>query len=323
MVLIEYKIGLNGTETVDKVADSIRFLRNFEPRNGEGYYLAFSGGKDSCVVKALCDMAGVKYDAHYAVTSVDPPELIRFIKTYHPDVIFDFPKRYYVDEDGNEREETITMWNLIPRKLMPPTRIARYCCACLKESNGLGRITLTGVRRAESGARSKNRNLAEIGSSKKTRIFLNTDNDASRVEVENCYKKRQTVVNPIINWTNEDVWEFIKKYDIPYCELYNQGYTRLGCIGCPMNSQAAARDFARYPKYKQMYLRAFARMLEEHKKRGMSTDHVIWDTPEDVMAWWLGEDTKRKDDPQIKMFAEMGIEDDDQIEMFEETPEAW
>ena len=70
----------------DKVQIAIERLQTFEPP--EGYYLAFSGGKDSVAVKALADMAKVKYDAHYAVTSVDPPELIHFVKKEHPDVIF-------------------------------------------------------------------------------------------------------------------------------------------------------------------------------------------------------------------------------------------
>lgn len=130
----------------DLVEMSINRFRLFEPE--EGYYLAFSGGKDSCVIKALADMAGVKYDAHYRVTSVDPPELVQFIKEYHPDVIMDRP----LDKDGKQ----ITMWNLIPKKKMPPTRIVRYCCSELKESGGQGRFTVTGVRWAESAKR-KNR----------------------------------------------------------------------------------------------------------------------------------------------------------------------
>lgn len=135
----------------DKVEEAVSLLRDFEP--AEGYYLAFSGGKDSCVVKALCDMAGVKYEAHYSVTSVDPPELVRFIRKHHPDVIFDVP--HY--NDGRP----ITMWNLIPKKKMPPTRLARYCCAVLKETGGKGRVVLTGVRWAESINRTKNRGLSE------------------------------------------------------------------------------------------------------------------------------------------------------------------
>lgn len=126
----------------DKVQVAIDRLRAFEPP--EGYYLAFSGGKDSVVIKALADMAGVKYDAHYTLTSVDPPELVHFIKTFK-DVAIDRP----MDKDGHQ----VTMWNLIPKKKLPPTRIARYCCAELKEHGGDGRFTVTGVRWAESARR--------------------------------------------------------------------------------------------------------------------------------------------------------------------------
>lgn len=85
---------------LDRVEVAIKRLQTFEPP--EGYYLAFSGGKDSVVIKALADMAGVKYDAHYNVTSVDPPELIQFVREHHTDVKWEFPR----DKDGNR----ITMW---------------------------------------------------------------------------------------------------------------------------------------------------------------------------------------------------------------------
>lgn len=137
-----HQLDLYGRDKVDK---AILRLQTYEPK--EGYYLCFSGGKDSCVIKALADMAGVKYDAHYNVASVDPPELVRFIKEVHPDVEF----TYHRDKDGNR----ITMWNLIPKKSMPPTRIVRYCCAYLKESGGKGRLKVTGVRWAESARRKK------------------------------------------------------------------------------------------------------------------------------------------------------------------------
>ena len=129
-----------------KLEVAIQRLKTFEP--SEGYYLAFSGGKDSAVIKALADMAGVKYDAHYNVTSVDPPELVRFIKEKYPDVIWEYPRH----KDGTRA----TMWNLIPKKKMPPTRLVRYCCQVLKESGGDGRFTITGVRWAESSNRKNN-----------------------------------------------------------------------------------------------------------------------------------------------------------------------
>lgn len=143
------------SELAEKVKKSIDRIKAFEPRDGRGYYLAFSGGKDSVVCKALLDMAGVKYDSTYRVTSVDPPELVRFIRDRHPDVKREVP--IYGTRRGPEWEgKPVTMWNLIPWKGMPPTRIARYCCDFLKESGGDGRMTVTGVRWAESVNRKAN-----------------------------------------------------------------------------------------------------------------------------------------------------------------------
>ena len=271
----------------DKVQNSIDALRSFEPP--EGYYLAFSGGKDSVVVKHLCDMAGVKYDAHYNVTSVDPPELVQFIKEKYPDVSRDIPH----DEDG----KPITMWNLIPRMKVVPTRIMRFCCEELKERGGVGRMTLTGVRWAESARRKKHQGLAVIMGNN---TVLNNDNAESRELLESCYKKRKTVINPIINWEDEDVWEFIHRENIPYCKLYDEGEKRLGCIGCPLSgSRTMERDFAKYPKYKELYLKAFGTMIAERERAGLSIKG--WETPEKVMEWWLSPKADKPIEGQIGM----------------------
>lgn len=301
MALCEMRIAEDGSVyEYSKIENSIRWLKSFEPP--DGYFLAFSGGKDSCVLKALADMAGVKYGAHYSVTSVDPPELIRFIREHHPDVQFDFPREDPDDPDS----PVITMWNLIPRKSIPPTRLARYCCEVLKESAGIGRVTLTGVRWAESTKRKKNRNLVHIGELR-SRIVLNNDNEDSRKMVENCYQHSKTVVNPIIDWTDSDVWEFIRDNKIPYCNLYDLGYKRLGCIGCPMNPESARGELDRNPKYKQNYLKAFARMIEERKIKGLKAT-VDWSTPEKVMEWWLGKSVGYDED-QLTIL-ELGLDDD-------------
>lgn len=269
----------------DKVQRSIDILKSFEPP--EGYHLAFSGGKDSQCVYHLAKMAGVKFDAHYSVTSVDPPELVMFIKKNYPDVIFDH--HYWNDgkpehcfSDG--RPKPMTMWSVIADHTIPPTRQARYCCQSLKESSGKGRVVVTGVRWAESQNRRKLHGIADIQTTSQKKhlqamedatnykrnksggISFLDDNDISRKMVEQCYQKNKVTINPIVDWTEEDVWEFIKEVaKVPYCELYDQGFTRLGCIGCPLQGrEGMLADFERWPKYKELYIKAFDKMIANH-----------------------------------------------------------
>lgn len=259
----------------DKVEQAIERFRMYEPE--EGYYLAFSGGKDSCVIKALADMAGVKYDAHFNHTSVEAPETIYFVRQHYPDVIIDYPR----DADGNR----ITMWNLIPRKKMPPTRIARYCCEALKEGGGAKRFTVTGVRWAESAKRKTSRGGLEIPtreSGTRRRERTDPDNPDNSILARYCPTKGKKVLNPIIDWSNEEVWEFIHEYDIPINPLYKQGCKRVGCVGCPMNSQQQ-QELEKYPKFKELYINAFDRMLQNMD----DAEGITWKTGQDVFDWWV------------------------------------
>ena len=300
------------SELKGKVETSIERIKNFDPLSFSGknsYYLAFSGGKDSVVCKTLLEMAGVKYDAHYRVTSVDPPELVRFIKEKHPDVNRDVPRYTEYGEGAYLGDDLIgkpiTMWNLIPRKMMPPTRIARYCCEYLKESGGDGRLTVTGVRWAESINRRKKQGVATIRGNKKLakelednpyfRIngnngaVLVNDNSESREIIDACTTRFKTCLNPIIDWTDQNVWDFIKAEHVPYCELYDEGFHRLGCIGCPMAQKKGREiEFLRWPKYKQAYLHAFEKMLEYRQQRGkMQGTWRKGTTAKDVFNWWM------------------------------------
>lgn len=262
----------------DKVETAIDRLRRFEPK--DGYYLAFSGGKDSVTIKALADMAGVKYTAHYSVTTVDPPELVQFVKTFE-DVEMVIP-RY---KDGS----AVSMWNLIPKKRMPPTRLVRFCCEYFKEQEGDGEAVVTGVRWAESVRRRQNRASLEIGEKnglEEKMALYDADEEGAEMLVVG---KPRWHLNPIIDWEDDDVWEFIKSNHIPYCSLYDEGFTRLGCIGCPMVGGVKQKEqFKRWPKYRENYVRTFDRLLEARREAGLKNNGQAssWVDGESVMEWW-------------------------------------
>lgn len=245
--------------TVDKVKEAVAILRKYEPP--EGYYVAFSGGKDSLCVYWLTKIAGVKCDYHYNFTTVDPPELVKFARTFE-DVQIEHPG---VDK---------TMWALIIKHGIPPVRKIRYCCQELKESKAAGRLKVLGVREEESSKR-KGRTVVEFGS---------PIGDA---------------INIIYHWSEADVWEFIGCNLIDYCSLYDEGFSRLGCVGCPMGgAKKMLREFERWPLYKRAYLRAFDKMLKERSYREKD---VPWETAQDVFDWWVYGNPK-KDGDQLKLW---------------------
>lgn len=183
MALVEYDLF---GEKRDKVKTAIDRLQAFEPQ--EGYYVADSGGKDSTCVVKLCEMAGVKFDAHYHATTIDPPQLVRFI-----------------------------------RKL---------------------------------------------------------------------------------DWTSEDVWEFVRLYNVPYCELYDFGFKRLGCVSCPLGGYASMqRDLEFFPQFKSFYIRTFDEMLDARRKAGKPINRH-WTDGESVLRWWVGKGGESKDELQLGIFDE-------------------
>ena len=262
--------------TINKPETAIERIKAFEEQalsmHPDGYYVAFGGGKDSETTLDLVRKSGVKHTVHFHITTVDPPELIRFIRKHYPGITWERPAK--------------TMWQLIVEKMSPPTRIIRYCCEALKEGGGDGRMVITGIRWAESVKRAKRR-MVESCQRKKNKMFL----------------------HPIIDWKDEDVWEYIKSYNLPYCELYDQGFKRIGCIGCPMSGDARYKEFARWPKYEKLYRRSFAAAAAanraalgiEYGGKGRLAK-LRWTDGDDMFRWWMNENSLSTNDDQMTLF---------------------
>ena len=289
MALVEFD--LYGTR-INKVDLAVRRIREFEPiSNGfmdEPYFVAYSGGKDSDVLRILFELAGVKHDLVHNHTTVDAPETVRYIRTI-PNIQILKPH--------------ISMWDLIVKKRMPPTRTRRYCCDVLKEGTAQGRFLVTGVRWDESNGRKNNRSSLEVLSKdRKKSLKLNVDNDESRKMLETCSVKGKRVLNPIVDWKNEDVWEFLRLHRCESNPLYKMGFNRVGCVGCPMaGKKGMIFGFERYPKIKDLYMMAFRKMLDARQNDGL--EEAGWKSEQDVFEWWVyGRDFGvRKEYEQIHM----------------------
>lgn len=294
MALLEHR--LDGD--INKVETAIKRIQ-LANLSEEPLYVCYSGGKDSKVIRHLMGMSGVPYELHYNLTTVDIPSVVREILD-DKEVIVD--KARFAD--GTQK----TMWNLIVKKHMPPTRICRYCCAELKEQGGQGRIKVTGVRAAESVRRAKQAGTAKILDNKGSGLIIhNMDNDESRRMIEQCYRTKATIINPIIDWTDDDIWEFSKVENIKQNPLYIQcggNKKRLGCILCPMaRLEERLNDLKEYPKIAECYVKAFDKMLDNMPEN----KGVTWKNGQEVMDWWLF-GNKETDENQIT-FEDLGVDE--------------
>lgn len=275
----------------DKVDIAVRRLQEAAEMSQMLYekplVITYSGGKDSDTVLKLAQIAKIPFEVQHSHTTADAPETVYHVRDKFRELELAGIKceiDYHTQPDGTRT----TMWNLIPRKLIPPTRLVRYCCAELKEGGGKDRMITTGVRWDESTAR-KSRGALEIISKRREKsIFLNNDNDEDRRLFETCTMKGKRVANPIIDWEISDVMDFLTGEKVKLCSLYSEGWKRVGCIGCPMAGKHRYAEFARYPTYKKAYIAAFDRMIEERNRRGkMEGETRFGYTGNDVFHWWM------------------------------------
>lgn len=210
-------------ELQKKVDFAIKLLQSI-PQDGD-IELSYSGGKDSDVILELAKMAGIPYRAIYKNTTIDPPGTIAHAKEMGAEVIR--PKE--------------TFFQLVSKKGFP-SRFGRFCCSSLKEYKICDRA-IQGIRRSESRKRAENYKEPEM-----CRVY--------------SAKEKVKLYLPILEWTDQDVEEFIKERNIKCHPLYyREGQfdvtKRLGCLGCPLKSrEKRIQEFMENPKLLKAWIRA-------------------------------------------------------------------
>ena len=233
------------TEQLERKVD--RAIRLIQSAAGDDVVeVSYSGGKDSDVILELAKMADIEYRAIYKNTTIDPPGTIKHCRDNGVEIL----------------QPKITFFKLVEKKGMP-TRRARFCCEKLKEYKVLDKA-IQGIRRSESTARAQRYN----------------EDDPIICRIYGAKKNHVSVILPILSWTDEDVAEFIQKRGIKCHPLYydEQGNfhpdRRLGCMGCPLRSDAGLSEFKDNPKLLRQIVKASKvwwdthPQLKSHKKFG-------------------------------------------------------
>lgn len=295
----------------NKIQHSVELIRKaeklaliYDPENG--FYNTFSGGKDSQALYYIVKMSGVKFQTHMNFTSVDPADVVRFVKTEYPSVI--------------RHKPLISIYNKAIEKGILPTMIRRWCCKEYKEIGGAGKVKLIGIRSEESVRRSK-RHEVEVSDKKfsgnieefkewknkqierKKKRTFNKNQDEFSVKNDNeirCINGKDSIlISPIFDWTQKDVWYFLNNIiKAPHCKLYDEGQERIGCILCPMASlKQIQKDIEKFPYVKKKWIDT----IKEMRENGIF-DYKYTDNPnatedeiaENIFDYWISRESYNK-----------------------------
>lgn len=240
----------------DAENEAIEFIKRYEPE--EGYFVGISFGKDSTVLYDLVKRSGVKAKFYYSFTGIDPPELTRFGKKYFPDVIWMKPK--------------MSFYKYMQIKGFP-TKFTRWCCDVLKKyPTILSRVPLRhrlmGIRAEESFNRSK------------------------RSRIEKNKRLGTWIYKPIFRWMEWEIWEYLDRYNLPYCSLYDEGFSRLGCVVCPFlanKNQASINKYKdRWPLHYKMFEKTMRKLWDNGEKERQIENGYSTTFEEFLNDWYLG-----------------------------------
>ena len=263
--------------------------------------VSYSGGKDSDVILQLAKESGVPFRVTHNLTTADPPDNVYYIRR-----VFAALREEGIDCRINVPKRSL--WRIMRETLVIPSRVMRVCCSELKERKMPDApYIVTGVRWAESAVRRAKSGIAMVhtavapprtsprytGGEQAAAAagLLTTDDASSRRLFEQCQMRGVRVLNPIIDWSDDDVWSYLHSRGIEGNPLYKEGWKRIGCVGCPLAGRRARElAFARYPGLYKAWHDAIAYVIARRKEMGnpMVRAGKEVESVEDVLGEWVG-----------------------------------
>jgi len=209
-------------------------------KKGYKFFIGFSGGKDSLVVMDLVQRVK-NIPAIFCNTGLEYPETIKYVEK-----LVENGKNLYI------KKPIQNFWYFI-KHIKPPSSKGRWCCKTTKFFPMVSFINDMGW------------NL------KKTVGFMGTRGEEN---VKRTYYGRLDInpflsnwnFYPIYYWNEKDVWDYITKYSLEYCALYDRKFSRLGCMICPMNADAKGENMVKkcYRKFYDKYFKLLNSYREKY-----------------------------------------------------------
>jgi len=247
-----------------KEEEAIRFIREHEPKFG--YVLGFSGGKDSIVLYDLAKKSGVKFNAYYCATGIEPT-VAKFIRSDYPEIKWLRPSKSF--------------WYLIPRKGFP-TKFARWCCDRIRKEPFTrlqnNTVRLMGIRYEESPH--------------KRGLRHNPDYNE---------KLKWWTVKPLFNWKEWEIWDYIDKNNLRYCSLYDEGFHRVGCVVCPfLTYRQLMLNKERWPQTFNMFEKCMKKLWDDREAKRQIENGYSHSFYEFIDNWYHGNINRKDKDENTK-----------------------
>lgn len=212
--MIERFVKANSDRYFDITDEAIKYIQDYGENNTlDDMFVSFSGGKDSTVTSDLVTRAF----ATNKVKHIFGDTTLEFPLTY--EYRARFAKTHTVLRAKNYEKN----FEQLCEEIGPPSRVMRWCCTVFKTGaitktltqvfkDKTNVLTFYGIRKSESASRSK----------------YDRESESPKIT-------KQTVVSPIIDWIDFDVWLYILTTGIDFNDAYKLGYSRVGCWCCPNN----------------------------------------------------------------------------------------